>query len=170
MGILNDLLGKVKSVESGLTTGETIGDVLLNYRDDIMDLQLYQLFSGKASNGEDIRPLYSEDLKPGGYFRSKETAKNYSIWKQEIPYPYQVNRNPDAPNLYINGKFHSELTVEIGANSVGVVPATSYAQRIVAKYGLSTFGLTPWNWNVVWRERGAFEDLLNTIKNKLYGN
>ena len=36
MGILNDLLGKVKSVESGLTTGETIGDVLLNYRDDII--------------------------------------------------------------------------------------------------------------------------------------
>ena len=104
MGILNDLLGKVKNVESGLTTGETIGDVLLNYRDDIMDLQLYQLFSGKASNGEDIRPLYSEDLKPGGYFRSKETAMNYAAWKQEIPYPYQVNRNPDAPNLYINGR------------------------------------------------------------------
>lgn len=170
MGILNNLLDKVKDVESGLSTGETVGDVLIFFRDDIMDLQLLQLFSGKASSGEDIRPLYSEDLKPGGYFRSKETAKNYAAWKQEIPYPYQVNRNPDAPNLYINGRFHSELTVEFGADAVGVVPATSYAERIVAKYGLSTFGLTSGNWSVVWRERGAFQRLLDNIKNKLYGN
>ena len=170
MGILNNLLEKVKGVEAGLTTGEAIGDVLLYYGDDIMSLQLHQLFEGKASNGEDIRPYYSEDLKPGGYFRSKETAKNYSAWKEIIPYPYQVDRNPDAPNLYINGRFHSELTVEFGSTTVGVVPATSYAQRIVAKYGLQTFGLTVWNWNVVMRERGAFEQLLNNIKSFLYGN
>lgn len=170
MGILNNLLAKVKDVESGLTSGESVGDVLIYYRDDIMELQQYQLFSGKSSSGEDIRPLYSEDLKPTGYFRSRETAKNYSAWKQIIPYPYQVDRNPDAPNLYINGRFHSELTVEFGSDAVGVVPATSYAQGIVAKYGLSTFGLTSGNWNVVLRERGAFEQLLNNIKTILYGN
>lgn len=170
MGILNNLLEKVKTVESGLTTGESIGDVLVNYGDDIMDLQKYQLFSGIGSDGKDIHPYYSEDLKPTGYFRSKETAKNYSAWKEIIPYPYQVDRNPDAPNLYINGRFHSELTVEFGAATVGVVPGTSYAERIVAKYGLQTFGLTVWNWNVVMRERGALEQLLNNIKSFLYGN
>lgn len=170
MGILNNLLEKVKAVEAGLTTGEALGDVLLYYGDDIMSLQIHQLFEGKASNGEDIRPYYSEDLKPTGYFRSRETAKNYSAWKEIIPYPYQVDRNPDAPNLFINGRFHSELTVEFSSNAVGVVPATSYAQQIVAKYGISTFGLTPWNWNVIWREKGAFQQLLNSIQSKLYGN
>lgn len=170
MAILNDLLAKVKDVESGLSTGESIGDVLLYHNNDIMELQKQQLFAGKSSSGEDIRPLYSEDLKPGGYFRSKETAKNYAAWKQIIPYPYEVDRNPDAPNLYINGRFHSELTVEFNADSVAVVPATTYAQGIVAKYGLSTFGLSVLNWNVIWREKGAFLELLQNIKNKLYGN
>lgn len=169
MSILNGLLARVQAVKSGLDTGEFVRNALLGHGDDILELQKQQLFAGIASNGEDIRPYYSEDLKPSGYFYSVESAGRYAAWKQDgISYPYSASRNPDAPNLYINGRFHSELDVQFTTDTVGVVPATRYAEGIVAKYGLDTFGLTATNWNVIFSERGAYNELMEEIKALLY--
>ena len=170
MGVLNDLRARVQSVNDGLQTGELIRNVIILHPGDIMELQLQQLFSGKASNGQDIRPYYSEDLKPSGYFHSVESAGRYAAWKKDgISYPYQANRNPNAPNLYINGRFHSELGVQFGNDVVAVVPETPYAANIVAKYGLNTFGLTESNWTIIFVQRGAYDELINELKTKLYG-
>ena len=170
MGILDDLLNRVQSVSDGLQNGGLIRDVVLNHPDDILDLQREQLFEGKRADGEDIRPYYSEDLKPSGFFHSVESAGRYAGWKQTgINYPYTArNRNPDAPNLYINGKFHDELGVQFNSDSVGIIPTTSYASGIVAKYGIDTFGLMMENWMVVFVERGAYNELMNEIKQRLY--
>ena len=100
MGILNDLRTRVQGVNDGLTTGELIRNVVVQHSDDIIEQQRIQLFEGKNSNGEDMRPFYSEDLKPKGFFHSVESAGRYAAWKQNgINYPYTANRNPDAPNL-----------------------------------------------------------------------
>ena len=169
MGILNDLRTRVATVNNELTGGGMIRDVLVGHRSDILDLQKRQLFEGKASNGEDIRPYYSEDLKPGGYFHSRESAGRYAAWKMNgITYPYSANRNADAPNLYINGRFHKELDVVFLPESVAVQGMTSYAQQIVAKYGLNTFGLMPVNWSEIFANRGALAELMQQIKAKLY--
>ena len=135
MGILNDLLARVTDVDNGLQTGELVRNAVISHPDDILELQKEQLFEGKRPDGEDIRPYYSEDLRPSGYFYSVESAKHYADWKlNEISYPYSAkNRNPDAPNLYINGRFHDELDVQFDSDTVGIVPSTSYAQRIMAK-------------------------------------
>ena len=66
MGILNDLRMRVQQVNDGLMTGDLIRNVVVQHPDDILDLQKMQLFQGLAANGEDIRPYYSEDLKPAG--------------------------------------------------------------------------------------------------------
>lgn len=169
MGILNDLLARVKNVNDGLTTGDAIRDVVIQHPDDILELQKIQLFEGKAANGEDMRPFYSEDLKPDGFFHSVDSAGRYATWKQSgINYPYTANRNPDAPNLYINGRFHDELGVQFLVDSVGIVPTTMYAAGIVAKYGINSFGLMFEKWMVIFVERGAYDQLLQEIKNKLY--
>ena len=169
MGILNDLRTRVQSVNDGLATGELVRNVVIQHPDDILELQKQQLFQGLAANGEDIRPYYSEDLKPSGYFHSVETAGRYAAWKQNgINYPYRANRNPDAPNLYINGRFHDELGVQFAADSVGIVPTTPYAAGIVAKYGINTFGLMMANWMVIFVERGAYDELMMEIKTRLY--
>lgn len=170
MGILNDLLDRVQGVNNGLESGEIVRDVMLGHPDDILDLQRQQLFAGLTSTGEDVRPYYSEDLKPGGYFTSVEKAKNYAAWKGRLNYPYNANRNPDAPNLYINGRFHDELGVQYDSDTVGIIGATSYAKGIVEKYGLRTFGLMISNWMVIFAERGALDELMNKIKTMLYGN
>lgn len=169
MGILENLRARVQSVEEGLRSGTLIRGVVVNHADDILELQKLQLFQGLASDGNDIRPYYSEDLKPNGYFYSVESAGRYAAWKQDgINYPYSVDRNPDAPNLYINGRFHDELGVQFMPQAVGVVGTTGYSKKIIAKYGLKTFGLMAINWMRIFQERGAYNELMNEIKSKLY--
>ena len=109
-------------------------------------------------------------MKPSGFFYTVESAGRYAAWKKDgINYPYKANRNPDAPNLYINGRFHDELGVQFAADTVGVVPTTPYAAGIVAKYGITTFGLMMANWMVVFVERGAYNELMDELRTRLYG-
>ena len=169
MGILNDLRKRVADVNDGLQTGELVRNVIVRHPDDILDLQKMQLLQGLAANGQDIRPYYSEDLKPSGYFHSVESAGRYAAWKKDgINYPYAANRNPDAPNLYINGRFHDELGVQFAGDTVEIVGTTAYAKGIIAKYGISTFGLTMANWMLIFVERGAYAELLQQLKERLY--
>lgn len=164
-------MARIQGVNDGLQTGELVRNVIVQHPDDILDLQKEQLFSGLASNGQDIRPYYTEDLKPSGYFHSVETAKRYAAWKESgINYPYSANRNPDAPNLYINGRFHDELGVQFNAQTVGIVGTTGYSKEIIAKYGISTFGLMMSNWMAIFTERGAYNELMNDLRQRLYGN
>lgn len=169
MGILDDLLKRVERVNVGLKSGEIIRDAVSRHPDEIMELQKQQLFEGKAASGEDIRPYYSEDIKPRGYFRTPESAANYSAWKRDgISYPYSANRNPDAPNLYINGRFHDELGVQFTSDMVGIIPTTFYASGIVAKYGAETFGLTRANWISLFEDYGVYYELMDDIKSIIY--
>ena len=171
MGILNDLLARVESVNDGLKTGELVRNVVIQHPDDILELQKLQLFQGLAADGQDIRPYYTEDLKPSGRFYSVETAKRYSAWKESgITYPYSVQRNPDAPNLYVDGRFHDDLGVQFDAQTVGIVGTTGYSKEIIAKYGIETFGLMMANWMVIFVERNAYNELMDELKQRLYGN
>lgn len=147
-----------------------LGEVLRDHEQDIMEYQRMQLLEGKDSDNRDIHPFYSEDLKPQGYFYTKESAGRYAAWKEGISYPFSVQRNADAPNLYINGRFHSELGVKFNEKDMIITAVTAYASKIVAKYGLNTFGLSMQKWNEVFRERGIKEDIIKKVKNTIYGN
>lgn len=165
MGVLVDLRNRVQKVSDGMKSGELIRNVMVQHPDDIMEFQNIQLFQGLSSDGQDIRPYYSEDLKPSGYFYSVESAGRYAAWKRDgINYPYSVKRNPDAPNLYITGKFHDELGVQFNADSVGIVGTTGYSKEIMAKYGMNTFGLMAANWFAIFVERGAYDELMNELR------
>lgn len=165
---ISEMLNRWKEIKAGLQ-GDFVKDALEPRREEIMRYQYQQLFEGKDNKGNDIRPYYSEDLKPSGYFRSRESADRYAAWKMTgIPYPFRANRNPDAPNLYITGKFHEELEALCGADAVGVVPKTAYAAEIYGKYGAETFGLSGENWsevlnNGVYDE--VFQRMIDTINN-----
>lgn len=168
MGILDQLLNKVTDVNEGLTSGALIRNVVVEHENDIMERQLAQLFEGKTATGDDIRPYYSEDLQPGGYFKNKESALRYAEWKRSLSYPVQAARNVDAPNLFINGKFHSELGVKFDAETMEIDGRTGYAQMIVAKYGLAQFGLSPERWADIFENCGGLEELTQEIKNILW--
>lgn len=162
--MLQQLLNSVKSLDRALRDGSLVKAVVTRHGEDIMEEQRIQLLEGKASDGRDIRPYYSEDLKPTGWFHSRQTAANYAAWKQSgISYPYSVERKPDAPNLYVNGRFHSELGVQFTGDGILIDGETGYARGIVAKYGLRTFGLMPERWRELFYQRGLFDELMAEI-------
>lgn len=167
MNILTDLIERLKQAEAAIP--EMVGEILYDHQQEILEMQKRQLLEGKSSSGEDMRPYYSEDLKPQGWFYSVESAGRYADWKGSLDYPYSVQRNPDAPNLYINGKFHSELGLSFGAESLTVTGDTGYAMRIIDKYGSEHFGLSKENWAVLFKEQGLLSEFIELFKNRIYG-
>lgn len=108
----------------------------LNRDAAILPMVEEQLDLGRAADGKSLRPLYSED----SYFRTRGQMEWYRNWKRSLPTD-NPERPFDAPNLYINGKFWSELTVDFGADSMRICAGTPYAAGIVRKYREESFGL-----------------------------
>lgn len=170
MSSLDEILRRIQSVQDGLQGGELPRLAVLPYGDRIVELQREQLAEGKAASGEDLRPYYSEDIKPTGYFNSTATAANYAAWKQTINNPYEAGaRNPDAPNLFITGKFYDEIGVEFGSDRARIVALTPFAAQVMAKYGADAFGLTYGRWMRIMRDEGGLERLMDEIKLRIYG-
>lgn len=164
MSVIDQLLSNVETLQASLDSGDVQRDVLERHREDIIELQQIQLLEGKGSDGEDLRPYYSEDLQPQGWFKSKESAGRYAAWKGTLSYPFSVQRNPDAPNLYITGVFHGDLDVRFDPDSLAVVPSTTYAAGIMAKYGMGMFGLSAEKWGEMMNERGALAEVIDKAK------
>ena len=143
-------------------------NVLERHEEDIVEQQRIQLLEGKTSSGEDIHPSYSEDIKPTGYFRTRDSAQRYAAWKQTLSYPHQVQRNADTPNLYITGVFHNDLGVHFGTDVVAIMPDTAYAANIMGKYGSDMFGLNSDKWAVIFGELGAKDELIEEISKVLW--
>lgn len=158
------------ALQSQMNDGSIVRGVLREHKDDIMEQQYIQLLEGKDSDGNDLRPYYTEDLKPHGYFKSQQSASNYMAWKQSLAYPYTVSRTPNAPNLFINGRFYDELELRFEADTVGIFPASGYAADIIGKYGLQSFGLSALKWQVMFEQKGVRKEIQQRMKDILYDN
>ena len=171
---MNDRLSKMTEAAKQLNTrmqdGSLVRGVLRNHADDIMEQQHIQLMEGKGSDGNDLRPYYTEDVQPSGYFKTVASARNYMAWKETLDYPYSVTRNSNAPNLYINGRFYSEMEVRFEAETLGIYPTSGFASEIMAKYGLHRFGLSALKWQVMMEEKGVKDEIQNEMRKLLYGN
>lgn len=119
---------------------EVIIDAMMDNRDKIVSMNQEQLYDGKNIKGEDIRPLYTED----SFFKTDAQAKGYIKWKQKIT--PNSKRNPNAPNLFINGYYHR--SIELARNGLKVflrsVSAGALGSELSTKYP-DTLGLTPEN-------------------------
>lgn len=145
MEMIQSLIRRVQTAQESM--GRWTREALQSDVDGIMRMQYEQLAEGKASSGQDLRPYYSEDK----YFKNKgrwyNNPEGYRNWKRSIvPAVMPLRpRNPDAPNLYINGKFWNELAVTFSDEAMTVDGGTDYARGIVDKYGLASFGLNAYN-------------------------
>ena len=153
-----------------LSMDDIVGNVLQQHEKDIMEMQHKQLLEGKDNDGNDLTPSYTQDVQPQGYFKSRESAARYAAWKETLNYPYQVQRNTDTPNLYINGRFYSEMEVRFEVDALMIAPSTGYAAQIMAKYGMGRFGLSALKWQVIMQEKGVMMELQEQMKQLLYGN
>lgn len=141
MATLQDMANKLKSINL-----ENILDSILEpLLPEIVEMNKAQLWDGKTKNNTDIHPFYSEDP----YFKSAKQAQAYKNWKQRIT--PNSDRNPDAPNLYINGYYHSLIKGAI-LDAMIELDATGFGYGFDSKYK-DIYGLT--------------EEHLNIIRNKV---
>lgn len=101
----------------------------------ILALNRQQMYAGKDSQGNDIRPTYFEDP----YFKTPQAAKRYSDWKDRIT--PSDKRKSGVPNLYINGQFHNSIEVEVEKSGVRTFATSPVASKIKGKFGEVIYGL-----------------------------
>ena len=100
-----------------------------------------QIYSGQNGEGEHLSPTYDADP----YFEEEgpwyHRAQEYKDWKYTITPPVGSSllglppRPDNVPNLFINGKFFSEITVSRRGDMLYVDPGNGDGPDIVAKYG-----------------------------------
>lgn len=178
MGIIDKIEAQIAALEEFRDNRASIlADILSEREDELLDRQRDQLASGLNSEGTDIVPPYSADLKPGGYFKSPQAAARYAAWKQDIYAPKvhykQTQRNPDTPNLFIDGdgivnggRFYRELAVNVTDTEILFYGETSYAEGIIGKFGEEQFGLCEEYWRDV-MENGVIKTMLKGLRESL---
>jgi hypothetical protein len=136
-----------------------INDEMKDNETAILDMNRAQMWDGKDIFGKDIRPFYSEDP----FFKSKESALRYARWKQKIT--PNSKRNPDAPNLFINGHFHKSLTLQVRSDDIVFKSESPLGQKIETKFP-NVEGLTEENLQLV-RDEYLKPRLIEELKNEL---
>lgn len=108
-----------------------------------------QLYSGQDGEGQHLSPTYDNDpfFEEEGYWHHR--AKDYKAWKYSITPPVAgamlglSPRPDDVPNLFINGKFYSEISAARRGDVLLVDPGVGHGPSIVAKYGDTILNLGP---------------------------
>ena len=107
-----------------------------------------QMYSGQKGDGTYITPSYDDDDffdQPGRWFNDSE---GYKAWKGAITPPVTSSllglppRPYDVPNLYINGKFYSEIYTVSGDRQIEIrVSESGDGPSILGKYGDELFDI-----------------------------
>ena len=102
-----------------------------------------QIYSGQNGDGELLSPTYDSDP----YFEEEgpwyHRSQDYKAWKRSITPPVGSSllglppRPDNVPNLFINGRFFSEITASISDNELYIDPGINDGPDIVRKYGAS---------------------------------
>lgn len=108
-----------------------------------------QLYSGQDGEGNHLSPTYDNDpyFEEEGWWYHR--AKDYKAWKYTITPPLSGTmlglppRPDDVPNLFINGKFYSEITARRRGDVLVVDPGNDKGPSIVAKYGDEILNMGP---------------------------
>ena len=142
---IRDYLTKLKTAKEQLP--DAVNNVLFQNEAKIVDLNKSQLYDGKDILENDIKPFYSQDP----FFKTQAQAQDYIKWKQKIT--PNSRRNPDAPNLFINGFHYSMIgLLKKGKDIViGVKSLNKITSSIDSKYK-NIYGLNDKNQDKVDKE------------------
>ena len=137
MSKINQLIQKLRGFSDFL--GDSIEQGIKENRKEAVALNLGQMLDGKGNDGQDLRPFYTED----NFFKSKKSSEAYIRFKQRIT--PNSKRNPNAPNLTINGHYHSGVRGIDVRGGIELKNATPFGLTVSAKFnkamGLSRFSV-----------------------------
>ncbi len=138
---------------------DVIDSIIMDNESMILEMNRNQLYDGLNNEGKEIRPLYSQDP----YFKTPASAQAYIRWKQRIT--PNNKRNPDVPNLYINGHFYSLLQLYRLGEKIVIKGNASFSDDIDSKYN-NILGLTSENQGIL-NQQKIYPGINDFIKNYL---
>ena len=122
---------------------------LSNHSGIVVQSVCEQLYSGRDGDGAFLSPTYDNDPyfnEPGRWYQN---AAGYKQWKYDITPPAGSAmlglppRPEEVPNLFINGKFYSEITAKRVGDALVTDPGSGDGPSIVAKYGDEILNMGP---------------------------
>jgi len=153
--MLEGLKDKITKIADSLNENKLLHDTLedANLQQEIIELNRKQLLDGRGSDNNEL-PKYVDDP----FFKTQKAAKAYQAWKSKVsPNP---NKNAEVMDFYINGQFHSTITMKNNDDSFEMVSNSSIASDVQSKTGNEALGLNEVSLGFVIPE----------IKNKLLEN
>ena len=132
------LVGLIQFLEKETTKGL----IKEQNKDTFTDMNKGQLWDGKTNKGFEIKPFHSQSK----YFKTKEKAEKYIKWKES--FSASIRRRPDVPNLFINGKFYSEIKTNITNQSINFDAKGKMSPRILPVFD-DILGLTAENAGII---------------------
>lgn len=103
MNIFDEIIINLNKVET-LLINEL--EVFSKKNEDLfLSQQKDQLWDGQTSEEKPIEPTHKDNK----YFKTTAAAEKYIKWKES--FTKNPKRDPNTPNLFITGKFYSELSV-----------------------------------------------------------
>lgn len=130
---LDDL---ILNLESFVTSVDSIvEEVIKENESKILDEVRAQLWGGLTGDLTQIAPNYLNDP----YFKTRGQAIGYMEWKQKIT--PNSRRRKETPNLFINGYFHSSLTIDYPGGEFLITSHDPMGEDIIRKYGYKTFAV-----------------------------
>lgn len=107
----------------------------------VLDAVREQIYSGLDGDGQHLSPTYDDDpyFEEEGFWFHR--SNDYKSWKHSITPPEAglmlglPPRPENVPNLFINGKFFSEITATLSGDKLVIDPGANNGPSIVAKYG-----------------------------------
>ena len=121
---------------AGFDIREEVKASIEETKDKILELNKGQLLRGLDKFGRYLSPKYSEDP----FFKSKEAALRYANWKASIDQP--TDKPFDVPNLYINGRFHNSIQVDVDTKNLIFSASSPDASSIEGKFSDNIYGMT----------------------------
>lgn len=108
-----------------------------------------QLYAGLGGGGSFLSPTYDADpfFEEEGQWYHR--ADDYKKWKYTITPPLKgamlglAPRPDEVPNLFINGKFYSEITAVRRGDVLVTDPGNGNGPAIVSKYGDEILNMGP---------------------------
>lgn len=100
-----------------------------------------QLYSGIDGDDQYLSPNYDNDPFFDLEGQWQNNSEGYKAWKMKITPPVVssilgLNPRPDnVPNLFITGKFYSDITAKRSGDMLLVSPGQNDGPSIVSKYG-----------------------------------
>lgn len=142
-------IARVADIIKKIATGfeESVAVCMDDNKVTVLRAVTEQLYSGLDSDGGYLSPSYDADpfFEEEGEWHHR--SDDYKAWKNAITPPeggYMLGLPPrpdNVPNLFINGKFYSEIDAERHDMSLHVDPGTGNGPDIVAKYGDSILAM-----------------------------